>query len=99
MSSTIESLPPRSRMPGRFSPEAWAARRGLHYGWVVVGLTLLVVTTAAGVRAAPGVLIQPLEGDFGWSRGQISLAIALSLLTYGLAAPLSARITERFGLR
>lgn len=99
MSMTVDSPPPEARTRGRFSPEAWAERRGLHYGWVVVALTLLVVTTAAGVRSAPGVLIRPLESDFAWSRGQISLAIALSLVTYGLAAPFSARVTERFGLR
>lgn len=83
----------------RFSPEGWAARRGIHYGWVVVAVTFLIVVTAAGVRAAPGVLIQPLEREFGWSRSQISLAIAISLLAYGFAAPLSGRVADRFGLR
>jgi sugar phosphate permease len=40
-----------------------------------------------------------LERDFNWSRSQVSLAIALSLLCYGLASPLSGRIADRFGLR
>jgi sugar phosphate permease len=77
----------------------WAADRDIHYAWVVVGVALLIVVAAAGVRATPGVLIRPLERDFGWSRSEISLAIALSLLLYGLASPLSGRIADRFGLR
>ncbi|HEY7467485.1 MAG TPA: MFS transporter [Dehalococcoidia bacterium] len=77
----------------------WAARHGVHYSWVVVGVAFFVVVAASGVRATPGVLIRPLERDFGWSRSEISLAIALSLLVYGLASPLSGRIADRFGLR
>lgn len=78
---------------------AWAARRGLHYGWVVVTVTFLIVVTAAGVRSAPAVLIRPLEDDLGWSRLALSLALSLGLLTYGLAGPLSGKLIERYGLR
>ncbi|MGH2584173.1 MAG: MFS transporter [Dehalococcoidia bacterium] len=89
----------RGSLLTRLSPAAWAARHSIHYGWVVVGVTFLTVLTAAGVRSTPAVLIRPLENEFGWSRGDISLALSLSLLTYGLAAPLSGRFTDRFGLR
>ena len=86
--------------PGpRLSPAAWARRRGLHYGWVMVAVTFVIVVAANGVRSAPSVLIKPLESDFGWSRGEISYALSLSLLTLGLAGPASGRITERYGIR
>jgi sugar phosphate permease len=45
------------------------------------------------------VLIRPLEREFAWSRSEISLAIAISLLFYGIASPMSGKVAERFGLR
>jgi MFS family permease len=56
-----------------------------------------VLLAAAGVRAAPGVLIKPLEAEFGWDRGSISLAVAVSFLAFGLGAPLSGGLIDRFG--
>ena len=82
-----------SRLP------AWAARRGIYYGWVVVAVTFLIVIVASGARASTGVLIRPLEAEFAWSRADISLALAVSLLTYGIAGPISGRIADRFGIR
>src|SRR5262245_22230822 len=74
-------------------------RGRLHYGWVVVAVTFVVMLGAAGVRSVPGVLILPLEQDFGWSRAALSLAIALSLFLYGLCGPFAAAVMERVGMR
>lgn len=82
-----------------FSPPALAARHGIHYGWVLVAVTFLLVLVGAGVRSAPGVLIKPLEQDFGWSRAQVSYALSVSLLTLGLAGPASGWLMNRFGIR
>ena len=76
-----------------------ARRVSLHYAWVIVGVTFLVLLASAGVRAAPGVLIKPLEAEFGWDRASISLAIAVSILAFGLGAPLSGGLIDRFGPR
>src|SRR5579872_2150778 len=70
-----------------------------HYAWLIVGVTFVTLITTAGFRAAPGVLIVPLQHEYGWSRGTISIAIALGLLLYGLSAPFSAALMERFGVR
>ena len=42
-------------------------------------------------------LIKPLEAEFGWDRASISLAIAVSILAFGLGAPLSGGLIDRFG--
>jgi sugar phosphate permease len=54
---------------------------------------------AAGFRATPGVLIVPLQDEFGWSRTTISLAVSVNLVLFGLTAPFAAALMERFGLR
>jgi sugar phosphate permease len=75
------------------------ARGRLHYGWVIVGLVFVVGLITAGVRAAPGVLIVPLEDEFHWSRATISLAVGINLLLYGAIGPFAAAIMDRFGVR
>jgi MFS family permease len=75
------------------------ARNRVHYAWFVVVATFVTLITTAGFRATPGVLIVPLEDEFGWSPATISIAVSLGLLTFGLGAPFSAALMERFGVR
>jgi sugar phosphate permease len=82
------------------SPLAAAlARRDIHYGWIVVAVTFLTMLVTAGAMGAPGVLIVPLEREFGWDNAQISSALALRLLLFGLFGPFAAAFMNRFGLR
>ena len=69
----------------------------LHYAWVIVGVTFLVAIVTAGVRATPGVMIVPLEAEFGWSRATISLALGINLLLFGAIGPFAAAVMDRFG--
>jgi MFS family permease len=70
-----------------------------HYAWVVVAVTFLALLVTSSVRAAPGVLITPLEREFGWDRTAVSAAIAISILTFGLGGPISGTLVNRFGPR
>jgi predicted MFS family arabinose efflux permease len=74
-------------------------RPPIHYAWLMVLVTFVTLITTAGFRATPGVLIVPLQDEFGWSRATISLAVSIGLLLYGLTAPFSAALMERFGVR
>jgi predicted MFS family arabinose efflux permease len=71
----------------------------MHYGWIVIGVVFFVLLAAAGTRATPSVMMLPLEKQFGWSRGTISLAISINLALYGLAGPFAAAAMQRFGVR
>ena len=76
-----------------------ARQRKLHYAWIVAGVTFLTLLVAAGLRATPGVLIVPLETEFGWSRATISFAVGINISLYGLIGPFAAAVMDRFGLR
>jgi sugar phosphate permease len=71
--------------------------RKLYYGWVVVWVVFAALLVSAGVRAAPTVLINPLESEFGWGRAAISAAISIGLLLYGLSGPAAGWLMDRFG--
>jgi sugar phosphate permease len=73
--------------------------RRVHYAWVVAGVGFVTLITAAGFRSSTGVLIVPLQNEFGWSRATIGVAIAINLVLYGLGGPFSAALVERFGVR
>ena len=76
-----------------------ARRARLHPAWIAAGVAFVALLCAAGFRAAPGVLMVPLQQEFGWSRGLVSLAVGVNLVLFGLTAPFAAALMERFGVR
>jgi MFS family permease len=78
---------------------ATARRARLHPAWLAAGVAFVALLCAAGFRAAPGVLMVPLQEEFGWSRGVVSLAVGVNLVLFGLTAPFAAALMERFGVR
>lgn len=75
------------------------AARNVHYGWAVAATTFLTMLVVAGAVGAPGVFIQPLEREFGWSTADISSALAIRFLLFGLMGPFAAAFLNRFGIR
>ncbi len=75
------------------------ARRNIHYGWVMVGVTFLTALISAGTVGAPGVFIVPLQHEFGWSTAEISSALSIRFILFGLMAPFAAALLNRYGLR
>ncbi|MBU6499560.1 MAG: MFS transporter [Rhodospirillales bacterium] len=78
---------------------AFLARRGIHYGWVMVAITFLTMLATAAAMGMPGVLMLPLEKEFGWDTGSISGALALRLALFGMVGPFAAALMQRYGLR
>lgn len=73
--------------------------KSIHRAWWIVVITFLTLISAAAFRSTTGVMLVPLEDEFGWSRGLTSSAVALNLLMYGLTAPFAATLIERFSMR
>lgn len=74
-------------------------RLRFHYAFVVGAVVFLALIVSAAIRGAPGVLITPLESEFGWDRAAISLGVAVSILAFGLGGPLGGGLVDRFGAR
>ena len=74
-------------------------KQKIHPGWIAATVTFFTLVASAGYRSAPSVLIVPLEEAFGWSRSQISLAVSINVLLFGLVAPFAAALMERFTIR
>jgi predicted MFS family arabinose efflux permease len=75
------------------------SKKKIHPAWFAMGVTFVTLAITAGFRSASSVLIIPLEDAFGWGREQVSLAVAINVLVYGLVAPFAAALMERFGIR
>jgi predicted MFS family arabinose efflux permease len=71
----------------------------VHYAWVAMAVTFTMILAVVGVRAAPGVMIVPLEHAFGWSVGTISGAISLNILLMGVTGPFLTGLMETIGIK
>jgi sugar phosphate permease len=81
------------------SRRARVTRPRLHYAWVVALVTFVVLLVTAGIRSTPGLLMVPLETEFGWSRAAISAAVAINIALFGLIGPFAASAMNRWGIR
>ena len=93
-----KDLPPQVKETGGRKPRV-PRRRPLHPAWIVAAVAFLALVGAAGFRAAPGVLMVPLQQEFGWSTTVLSAAVSINLVLFGLTAPFAAALMERFGIR
>jgi predicted MFS family arabinose efflux permease len=82
--------------------EALAARlaaRGIHYGWVILGLAFFYTLFATSALGVPGVLILPMSRELGMSIGELSAPQGLRFVLFGLVAPFAGGLMLRFGPR
>ncbi|MDT5314822.1 MAG: hypothetical protein QOE74_3842 [Mycobacterium sp.] len=74
-------------------------RARLHWAWVIAAVSFVAILGAAGFRSVPGVMMNPLHHEFGWSHGTVGLAMSVNMTLFGLTAPFAAALMDRFGVR
>ena len=88
----------RPQAPGQNGKTRRARVRRPHRAWLVAAVTFVTIVAAGGFASLPGLLIDPLHEEFGWSRGTIGFAVSVNLALSGLTAPFAA-LMDRFGVR
>ena len=78
---------------------ARVCRGRVHYAWIVLALVFAATLSGVGVRAAPGVMIVPLERAFGWDVATISAAVSLNIFLLGATGPFLTGMIEVVGLK
>lgn len=71
----------------------------VHPAWKVAAVAGLVVMLVGITTGIPDLITDPVQSGFGWSHGTIGLAFAVNIALYGLTAPFSAALMDRFGIR
>ena len=67
--------------------------------WVIVGAAFLSTFTVFGVAYSFGVLLEPIEREFGSSRASLSLLFSIATFVYFLLGVVTGLIADRVGPR
>ena len=76
-----------------------AALGRLDYSSVVLATGFAVLFFNSGTRYAFGLMLKPMTDDLGWSRSELSLALATFMLVSALAMPIAGRLVDRYSIR
>lgn len=68
----------------------------LNYGVVVLAAGFTMILVGYAVRNTFTVFYPVIVDDFGWSRGNTALMYSLTMLCYGLVAPVAGGLVDRF---
>ncbi len=71
----------------------------IFYGWVIVGIGIVVSCVGMGSMMSLGVFLQPIAQAQGWSRTGISTAALLNFLAMGFGSFMWGALSDRLGTR
>ena len=66
------------------------------YGWVIVATAVICLLLIYGIRHSFSAFFPSILAEFGWTRGNTALIFALSVLNYGLIAPIAGNLADRW---
>src|SRR5689334_24869180 len=71
----------------------------VHYAWITLAVLFCAMLAGVGVRAAPGVMIVPLQTAFGWDVSTISAAISVNIILMGATGPFITGLIQVIGIK
>jgi len=74
-------------------------RGDIYYGWLILGIAFVTLTLGFANRTTFSVFYPTIVEEFGWDRGSTAIMFSITVLVYGLAAPLAGRLVDRFNPR
>lgn len=74
-------------------------RTKIHYAWIVIGLSVLLYLAGGSITQAFGVVILPLQDEYGWGQGSITLAYGISAIVSAVLSPAIGMATDKYGGR
>ena len=86
-------------MAAQAQPSAAALTTDREWGVVAASATGLLFSLGTLLLYTFGVFVQPLSQEFGWSRTQLSIALAISQYTFAFCSPVWGVALDRFGPR
>jgi MFS family permease len=75
------------------------AKPKLFYGYVIVLVSMIVMTMTFGVNYTFGIFFTPLRAEFGWSKAVTSIAYSILTFLAGFLGIFGGRLTDRFSAK
>jgi MFS family permease len=69
------------------------------YRWVVLAAAFLITFMTMGTRSTLGVFFKSIIDDLGWSRGTLSMLVAVNIWLGGILQPFFGHIMDRYGAK
>ncbi|HEY3278237.1 MAG TPA: MFS transporter [Syntrophorhabdaceae bacterium] len=73
------------------------AGRHFFYGWYIVIAAFVILFFNSGARYAFGVMFKPIIGEFGWSRGAVSLVFFVNMVVFAISLFVVGKLYDRYG--
>lgn len=69
------------------------------YGWVMVALAPVFLGLGSGYLISISVFLKPISAEFGWLRGETSLAYMVATFSLGVGGVVMGHLADRFSTR
>ncbi|MGF1649901.1 MAG: MFS transporter [Hyphomicrobiaceae bacterium] len=65
--------------------------------WIILLACATIAAIAMGIRQSMGLYLKPISSDLGLGRDAFSLAIGIANIVWGLAAPFTGAVSDKYG--